>query len=136
MRRCAICSTQLKPANRTRCCAECRLIARNGAFADEVWLPIVGHPGFKISDRGRICDHNGQIVVPNRSHRYPRVTLNGRRRYVHQLMAETWLGPRPFGKQVLHDDDDPANITLPNIGYGTPTQNAADRSRNQRKENR
>jgi len=26
----------------------------------------------------------------------------------HQLMAETWLGPRPLGKQVLHDDDDPA----------------------------
>ena len=130
-RRCLICGTDLRADNRTHCCAECRLRARNGDFDDEVWLPVIGFAGWQISDRGRIRDSTThQIREPDRSHRYPRINLNGRKRYVHHLMAETWLGPRPWGQLALHDDDDPANTRITNIAWGTPAQNAADAKRN------
>jgi hypothetical protein len=130
-KRCAICSCELRPTNRTRCCAECRLTARNGDFDEETWLPIVGHPGWQISDRGRVRDAQiHKIREPDRSGRYPRVWLSGRRRYIHVLMAETWLGPRAWGQLVLHADDDPANAHIANIAWGTPAQNAADAKRN------
>ena len=113
---------------------ECRILARADWFTGEVWLPIVGFPGWLISSRGRIRDAaTGTIREPDRSHRYPRVWLNGRKRYVHALMAESWLGPRPFGLMVLHADDDPDNPAITNISYGDAAQNAADRERNQRK---
>jgi hypothetical protein len=128
-RLCAICGTELRDDNHANCCLECRLLAQAEFFEDEVWLPIVGHQGWEISDRGRIRGANShRIVVPD-DDRYPRVWLNGRRRRVHVLMAETWLGPRPFGMQILHADDRPANAHIANIRYGTAAANAADRTR-------
>jgi hypothetical protein len=133
IRRCLICGCELSPRNRTHCCAECRLRARNGDFDEEVWLPIIGFLGWQISDRGRIRDAQiHQTREPDRSGRYPRVWLSGRRRYVHVLMAETWLGPRPWGRLALHDDDDPDNTHISNIAWGTPAQNYADAIRNGR----
>jgi hypothetical protein len=132
-RHCLICGTDLLPSNRTHCCAECRLTARNGAFDDEVWLPVIGFPGWELSDRGRVRDSaTHQVREPDRSHRYPRINLNGRKRYVHVLMAETWLGPRPWGRLALHDDDDPGNTRIGNINWGTPAQNYQDAIRNGR----
>ena len=130
---CAICRCQLSERNPTRCCAECRITARNGGLDAEVWLPVIGHPGYQISDRGRVRDRHRRIVTPEASGRYPRVCLGGRRRYLHHLMAESWLGPRPWGALVLHEDDDGANNRLTNISWGTPKQNAADRRRNRMK---
>jgi hypothetical protein len=133
-RRCAICRTPLSPNNATRCCYECRLTAQSGGFEAETWLPVIGFPGWEISDRGRVRDSaTKRIREPDRSHHYPRVCLNGRKRYVHVLMAESWLGPRPWGQQVLHADDDPDNMHVANIRFGTPAQNYEDSVRNGRR---
>jgi hypothetical protein len=51
-------------------------------------------------------------------------------KYLHQLVAESWHGPRPDGAQALHWDDDPDNPHPDNIRWGTPLENAADRRRN------
>jgi hypothetical protein len=134
-RQCAICAAELDAANRANSCLECRLLAQADYFDDEVWLPIVGFPGWEISDRGRVRGANNHRVVIPDADRYPRVCLSGRQRRVHVLMAETWLGPRPFGQQVLHADDQPANVAISNIRYGTPADNAADREHNHRQEN-
>jgi endogenous inhibitor of DNA gyrase (YacG/DUF329 family) len=130
-RRCPICGDPLTRNNRAACCLECRILAQAAWFEDEVWLPIVGHPAFQISDQGRVRDARTRIIrEPDRSGRYPRVSLAGHRRAVHTLMAETWLGPRPFGQLVLHGDDDPAHTALPNISYGSAQQNADEARRN------
>jgi hypothetical protein len=134
VRQCAICRAVLSPENATRCCCECRLTAQARAFEDEVWLPVIGFPGWQISDHGRVRDSiTRKVREPDRSHKYPRVCLNGHQRYVHHLMAESWLGPRPWGQQVLHGDDDPDNTHVANISYGTPTQNYEDSVRNGRR---
>ena len=110
---------------------ECRITAQAGEFATEVWLPIVGHIGWQISDQGRIRDRRTKTIrEPDRSQRYPRVSLDGRRRNVHTLMAESWLGPRPFGAMILHADDNPNHYAITNLAYGSREQNAADAKRN------
>jgi len=50
-------------------------------------------------------------------------------RYVHRLVLEAFVGPCPEGMQCLHDDGDTSNNRLPNLSWGTPLQNAADRER-------
>jgi hypothetical protein len=131
---CAICAAELREDNHANCCLECRILAQADWFDDEVWLPIVGFPGWEISDRGRVRGANNHRIVYTDNDRYPRVCLSGRQRRVHCLMAVTWLGPRQFGMQILHADDDPANAHIANLSYGTPQQNADDRVRNHRKE--
>jgi hypothetical protein len=129
---CVICSADLAPDNTSGVCQECKILAASGFYTEEIWLPVVGYAAsHEISSRGRVRDRRtGQILTPNTGHTYPRVSLLGRRRYVHHLMAETWLGPRPFGRLVLHGDDDPQNPSITNLSYGCHADNAEDRRRN------
>jgi hypothetical protein len=45
------------------------------------------------------------------------------------LVARVFLGPRPAGKQVCHEDGQKGNCRFSNLRYDTPTGNAADRWR-------
>lgn len=45
---------------------------------------------------------------------------------VHRLIASAFLGERPNGHHVRHLDGNKLNNHLPNIAYGTPTQNKQD----------
>lgn len=47
----------------------------------------------------------------------------------HQLVALAFLGPRPVGMQVAHENGIPADCRLANLAYKTPTENAADKKR-------
>jgi hypothetical protein len=85
-------------------------------------------PDTKRVTFGRVRNRQtGRILSP--SGRYPSVTLSGRTVRIHALMAETFLGPRPRGAVVLHDDDDKRNTWILNLRYGTHRQNAADAKR-------
>ncbi len=52
---------------------------------------------------------------PDRSHRYPRITIRAERRYLHAVVAEAWRGPRPVGLLVLHGDDDALSCQVSNL---------------------
>ena len=47
-------------------------------------------------------------------------------RLVHQLILETFVGPRPLGMQALHKDDNRSNNHLDNLYWGTHLQNIQD----------
>lgn len=49
-------------------------------------------------------------------------------RFVHVLVMDAFVGPRQDGMQVRHLDGNPLNNRLDNLAYGTPKQNAADRT--------
>jgi hypothetical protein len=51
----------------------------------------------------------------------------GNPRYVHQLVLEAFVGPRPPGMEGRHKDGIKAHCWLGNLEYGTPQQNAVDR---------
>jgi hypothetical protein len=116
----------------------------------EEWRPVVTHVGrYEISDRGRVRTVARDIPSPRhgvgamrrlesvilaqtvggRVKNYKRVMLMGPRRhaYIHHLMAEAFIGPRPEGAQVLHKDDDGFHNDLDNIRYGNREENDMDR---------
>lgn len=65
------------------------------------------------------------------SHGYMKVSITinntSRNAYVHSLVAEAFLGPRPPCLQVRHLDGDGKNNVVKNLEYGTQSQNEADK---------
>ena len=54
---------------------------------------------------------------------YPVCWHSGKVRYVHQVVCETFHGPKPEGMEVLHLDDDKTNYDPSNLKWGTPSEN-------------
>jgi len=131
---CILCSRDLERHNGSQVCNECRLIVADLLAVEipEQWatIDVAGTDGVLVSSLGRVA----KILPIDRSGHYPRVSIAGRRFYLHTLIARGFYGDRPDGALVLHGDDDPANATAGNLRYGDHAQNAADRRRNRRKE--
>ncbi len=97
------------------------------ATPSTICLPQMGYRVFKkvfpeiILSNNILCDGYPNV----------RVRKNGKllQRTVHSLVAATFLGPRPKGKEVRHLDGNPMNCRLENLAYGTRFENAADRRR-------
>ncbi len=112
---------------------------------EERWLPVFGLEGvYSVSDQGRVRREarlierrtgsyyaKQTILKPGWVGAYPKVVLIGRGTlYVHQLVAEAFIGPRPEGQVVRHLNDDPLDNWLENLEYGTHEQNMKDSVRN------
>lgn len=98
----------------------------------------MGYDGlYDVSNLGRIRSHHGRyrrdgaayILKPG-GDRYLKVTLHMDRCMetpsVHVLVAEAFLGPRPDGMEVCHNDGDPHNNSADNLRYDDRLGNAAD----------
>lgn len=96
----------------------------------ERWLPIAGRSGYEVSDLGRVRSVR-KVLVPFLSNSgYEQVNL-GRscRRYVHQLVLETFVGPCPSGHECRHfPDERKTNNALANLSWGTRSLNMSDRN--------
>lgn len=68
-----------------------------------------------------------QVGLYRDKKRYPR--------FVHHLVLEAFVKPRPDGAKGLHRDDDPHNNHFSNLYWGTTQSNALDRVRNGRDHN-
>src|SRR5690606_6570320 len=132
-----------RPARPGRCGMSARLILGPEAPREERWRPVVGHEGhYEVSDQGRIrsVPHvritkagqrypvRGQLLTPAvHPTGYPQVYLSveGKTvpRKVHALVAEAFIGPRPEGHQIAHNDGDRLNSRLENLRYATAAEN-------------
>ena len=114
----------------------------------EIWKPIPSFPGYEASSQGRIRTYllRGKLykIMPTPQHilkaslnksrphipRYYKVTLtrNGKnfQRMVAHLVLETFVGPRPEGKQVCHNDCNSLNNCVTNLRYDTRRNNFTD----------
>lgn len=125
----------------------------------EQWRDVPEYEGYyEVSDRGTvrsvdrvITDCRGvrraykgkpRKVALNRDG-YPTVNLARGGRVVYKtvgaLVAAAFIGPRPHGMLVCHEDDNPKNNRPGNLRYDTPSGNTRDaverkRHRNSRKE--
>ena len=111
----------------------------------EIWKDIPGYEGkYQASNLGQIRSLDREIGTPGiRGHK----TMKGRilrpgpvksgHLYVvlghgkagipvHTLVALTFLGPRPSGADICHNDGDPTNNRLENLRYDTRTNNILD----------
>ena len=94
--------------------------------------PYPKKPTFLVGEDGTIIGPSGKILKWS-ADQYPRVSLYPAsvKGYVHIMVAETYLGPKPFAKaMVLHRDDDKQNNHHSNLKWGTATENNNDRYRN------
>ncbi len=104
---------------------------RDPDLAGETWRPVVSCEGYEVSDLGRVRTRRGKVMksCPDNDG-YPTVKpcVNGRYMSyrVHRLVAEAFLGERPEGEEVRHLDGNPANNALPNLCYGTRSENNLD----------
>lgn len=102
----------------------------------ENWLPVVGYEGlYDISDRGRVWSHiTGIFLKPgfNPANGKVHVTLNRPRkiRYIHHLVLEAFVGPRPEGKEGCHFNDIGTNNWVGNLRWDTRSANKFDAVRN------
>lgn len=109
----------------------------------EVWRPVVGHEGaYEVSDLGHVRSLDRIITFPDGRSRTARGRLlkvgsvrgahqfvnlgKGKSRYVHQLVAEAFLGPRPDGTEVCHNNGDPTDNRASNLRYDSHAGNYAD----------
>lgn len=115
----------------------------------EVWLPVRGYEGcYEVSNNGRVRSLARQIQSQNRwgpvTLRWPGKILtllenqggyykvllskNGKttNKLVATLVAEAFIGPRPEGMLVLHNDGNAKNNRVANLRYGTQRDNMQD----------
>lgn len=93
----------------------------------EQWLPVVGHEHYSVSSHGRVRSPSGRIMRAASRSAYPKVNLYLEGvptcRYVHALVAEAFLGPRPEGMEVNHIDGCKTNPRLENLEYVAHSEN-------------
>lgn len=119
----------------------------------EIWRDIPGWEKFyEVSDQGRVRSktrfvnarggkralrHGRLLQAVQKQGRYWAVTLadneNRKQFLLHDLVALTFIGPKPEGQVVRHEDDDLHNNCLGNLCYGTHQENAEDAMRNGKK---
>jgi HNH endonuclease/NUMOD4 motif len=110
----------------------------------EIWRQVVGYEGFyEVSSRGRVrrsCGGQGtwagRLLSSFSNGVYLKVMLSkgnlARQRYVHQIVAEAFLGPIPNGQQINHRDCNKCNNGIENLEYATPLENTRHAIRNGR----
>lgn len=111
----------------------------------ERWLPVVGFEGYyDVSDAGRVRslrylghswdrERNPPLILsptPNIKSGHMWVILsNGkerRKRTVHTLVLDAFVGPSPPGKEGCHGDGVPSNNRLENLRWDTRSANTLD----------
>lgn len=116
----------------------------------ERWMPVVGFEElYEVSDMGSVRSlprsiirvdgkpfrRRGQLLKPERNKNgHLRVTLSSHgettRKFVHVLILESFVGPRPDGHVSCHWNDVPDDNRLDNLRWGTHVDNGDDMVRN------
>ena len=100
---------------------------------DERWEVYPSDPRYEVSTQGRIrrIDTGRQRrLVPNKKGYLTLMTTEkgrNRLRYVHRIVAETFLGPCPPGYEVSHLDGNRSHNWIGNLAYESHSRNMSRR---------
>ena len=97
----------------------------------EVWRPVVGgEDKYEVSNLGGVrFFRNKRPLTQTEQKGYLNVTIHGKKRTVHSLVLEAFVGPRPAGFVTRHIDNDPANNKARNLEWSTQRKNIADKAK-------
>lgn len=114
---------------------------------NERWAPVRGFPLYEVSDRGRVrswnagagrgpaCDGRRErpLMMKSRVGAKGRPLVNfwsaeqgAKAKFVHTVVLEAFVGPRPEGQVCRHLNGDPLDNRLENLKWGTLRENSAD----------
>lgn len=116
-------------------------------MSTEQWRPVVGYEGiYEVSSSGRVrslarTDAQGgrrkeRLLKPSRmdawGHRGVKLRRDGviTSRYIHHLVLEAFVGPRPPGMEACHWNDVKDDNRLANLRWATKSDNRHDCVRN------
>ena len=118
--------------------------------AVEQWKPVNGYEGlYEVSSHGRVRSvdrtvtrSDGQVhrrkgkllrtpLSPGGGYPFVNLSTQGKHRirYVHSLVAGAFIGTRPEGMEVCHNDGIKTNNHVDNLRYGTSSDNELDKLR-------
>lgn len=101
----------------------------------EEWKDIKGYEGlYSVSADGHVWScHSGRVIKGSAAGKgYRKVVLAGRsenpaHRYVHEIVLETFIGPRPKGMEACHCNGKRDDNRAANLRWDTRTNNHADK---------
>jgi hypothetical protein len=97
------------------------------------WRDVVGFESlYEVSDRGQVRGlKRGRILTASPVNGYAHVILfkdgAAHNRYIHTLVLEAFVGPRPPGQEARHGNNNRFDNWLTNLCWGTRTENAHDK---------
>lgn len=92
----------------------------------EYWMTIKDNQNYEVSNLGRVRNANTLRILKthlNRKDGYHRVNLDGKHKYVHRLVADTFFDGDHTGFDVNHIDGDKNNNCLGNLEWCTRKEN-------------
>ena len=96
----------------------------------EAWKTLPEFPDYKISSNGRILSlkrGTRKLLKPQTdAYGYFHVVLKGKTIKVHKLVTEAFLGKRPVGTVVCHNDGNAKNNSVTNLRYDSIRENILD----------
>jgi hypothetical protein len=111
----------------------------------EIWKDVVGYEGiYMVSSFGRMKSkeriverkkmgnyfQKEAIIEGSEYHGYKVTTIVKNKikknKFIHVLIAEAFLGPKPEKMEVCHNDGDRKNNAIENLRYGTRSDNVRD----------
>lgn len=109
-------------------------------YSEEAWVTVPNYPDYDCSNMGRVRSRRNpkakregkptMLTCRSVNGDYPRVRLcndDGMRSVdVHVLVAELFIGPRPEGLVVCHEEDDRSDARASKLRYGTSADNTND----------
>ncbi|HEY9610494.1 HNH endonuclease [Allocoleopsis sp.] len=90
---------------------------------------IPNYPDYSIDQNGTVYGKNGEPMIGDATDGYRKVSLGGKREYIHRLVLLTFVGPCPEGFQACHKNSDRADNRLSNLTWGSRKRNARDRKK-------
>lgn len=82
---------------------------------------IEGHPDYAVTDSGEVISYKGReprILIPYYSGAYPKVTIDGEKRYIANLVAAAFWGkPIDPSYKVFYIDGNPSNCNSNNLAW-------------------
>jgi hypothetical protein len=95
------------------------------------FVHITEYPGYSINRLGQVRGPSGKILKPRPTkggYLMVAVYRGGRHdAYVHHLMLNAFVGPRPDGLEACHENGNQADNQLSNLRWDTRQANIQDR---------
>jgi hypothetical protein len=100
--------------------------------APEEWRPVVGFGEnyYEVSSAGRVRRIETRHVLKPRPKKNgylqvnPSICGRARNRHVHEMVALSFIGPRPPGLEINHKNHQKSDNSVGNLEYVTHSQNA------------